>query len=117
MLNTNKISEIFERCNDEYQNQNTGLSKLISVHGNRLLFHLVFQDLKSEDVELSKEYVEITEDKINGILLKNIESVKKAKEDLFPDVYPANIFKNATRCKEIKNKAVVLSDYSIKIIV
>ena len=102
MWNTIKISKSFEKCNDEFQNQNTGLPKLISVHGNRFLLHLLYQELKSECDDFSKQYIDIPEETVNQILLKNIDLIKQAKEKLFPDAYPAHIFKNAARCKEIK---------------
>lgn len=37
-----------------------------------------------------------------------VDAIINAKNDLFPDAYPANIFKNANRCKLIDERISTL---------
>jgi hypothetical protein len=101
LWNTVSVSRIFDKYNFLYQQNNNGLKKLVSVHGNRFLLHLIFAELDT-DYNFSKEYIDVNEKRINELIVKYIDLIETAKMELYPDAYPANVFKNATRCKEIK---------------
>ena len=88
--------------------QNTDRTrKLISIHGNRFILHIVYQMLLQRNVDFSTRYINngiIAEINIEQIYKDIIEKIIVAKQELFPDAYPANIFKNNARCKAIKEK-------------
>lgn len=102
LWNTIRISRIFDQFNINYQSDHVGIEKLISVHGNRFILFLIYDGMKKEGKDLQSAYVEIDEETIKRNALQYIEKIKDAKEQLFPDAYPANIFKSVKRCKQIK---------------
>lgn len=102
LWNTIRISRTFDKFNIKYQSNHVGTEKLISIHGNRFILFLLYDGLKKEGKDLWSAYVEIEEETIRKSALQYIEKIKIAKGKLFPDAYPANIFKSVNRCKEIK---------------
>jgi hypothetical protein len=85
---------------EEYQKR----EHLIAVHGNRIILHLVYQSLNSmlddhdaNEVEISRKLVKET--------LKNtkkyFENLVVSVDDLYQGSYPANVFRNIGKCKNI----------------
>lgn len=94
------------RSVDFYIKQNepteTGRKRLVLIHGNRFLLHLLLQKVKIIDgydtTYLDNAVIdEIVQTNFNE-LWNNIFSVMQAK---YPEVYPAHIFKNVGRLKEL----------------
>lgn len=99
--NTIKVSRMFDKINGAYQSEVNGIKKLISVHGNRFLLHMIFEELRKE-YTFDEKYIDIDENIIKELVIKYIDLIVTVKNNLYPDAYPASIFKNAGRCKEIK---------------
>lgn len=99
--NTIKVSREFDKINGVYQSEVNGIKKLISVHGNRFLLHMIFEELRKNNT-FNEKYINIDEDTIKKLVVKYIELIAAVKNKLYPDAYPASIFKNVGRCKEIK---------------
>lgn len=81
-----------------------GRSRLALVHGNRFILHLVLQSIKSVekfDVAIIKpeELVPMIEAECDNILLKVVDAIN----NILLESYPAIIFKNSGRCKELLN--------------
>ncbi|MGN0631769.1 MAG: AIPR family protein, partial [Ruminococcus sp.] len=100
-----QIYRIFEEANVSYQKNNSNLSRLISVHGNRLLLH-TFINIFVESFSLRSSFLSENELKqIKQIIMDKlpaiIEELIRIKLDKFPDAYPANIFKNGNRCNQM----------------
>jgi len=76
--------------------------RLVLVHGNRFLLHLVLNEFKGNegfsDRYLSSEEIE---KKTDNIFVGIWEKVYGVMEEKFPDSYPAHIFKNVGRIKEL----------------
>lgn len=94
------------RSVDFYIKQNepteTGRKRLVLIHGNRFLLHLLLQKDKISDgydtTYLDNAVIdEIVQTNFNE-LWNNIFSVMQAK---YPEAYPAHIFKNVGRLKEL----------------
>ena len=94
------------RSVDFYIKQNepteTGRKRLVLIHGNRFLLHLLLQKVKIIDgydtTYLDNAVIdEIVQTNFNE-LWNNIFSVMQAK---YPEAYPAQIFKNVGRLKEL----------------
>ena len=92
---------MFDKINGAYQSEVNGIKKLISVHGNRFLLHMIFEELRKEYM-FDEKYIDIDENIIKELVIKYIDLIVTVKNNLYPDAYPASIFKNAGRCKEIK---------------
>ena len=85
--------------------EKTGREKLAYVHGNRFLTYCIFQRLKKNN-DFDKEI--LNADKImqqvqqvgDDVMPKIIESIN----EIFPDSYLGNLFKNATKSKKLYEK-------------
>ncbi len=78
-----------------------GKDRLIAVHGNRFVLHLVFRSLDNYD-SASQEDFEAVKKRIPELTLEALGKVTAAKEKQAATSYPANFFKNATKCKELE---------------
>ena len=76
--------------------------RLVLVHGNRFLLHLVLNEIKETD-GFSDKYLSTQDigEKTAEIFATIWERVYNAMEAKFPDSYPAHIFKNVGRIKEL----------------
>lgn len=94
------------RSVDFYIKQNepteTGRKRLVLIHGNRFLLHLLLQKVKIIDgydtTYLDNAVIDEIVQTIFNELWNNIFSVMQAK---YPEAYPAHIFKNVGRLKEL----------------
>ena len=81
-----------------------GRNRLLAIHGNRFIAHLVFcsskNELDEQDLELSDTYRKRIENLTQEVYTK----LTKAVNDLYPDSYLASLFKNGRRCQAIKDK-------------
>jgi hypothetical protein len=84
------------------QSERSGKEQLIAIHGNRFVLHLVFQNLHTPLSKLAKiaEIEENVREATRQALLARIENV----QGYFPSAYPANLFKNASKCSELAKR-------------
>jgi hypothetical protein len=87
---------------DTLKNANLdGKDRLIAVHGNRFILHLVFRALDDYDTD-SLEAFETLKTRIPKITHDSLAKVTAAKEKQAATSYPANFFKNITKCKQLE---------------
>jgi hypothetical protein len=103
--NNIQIYRNFEWINIDYQKKESGTNRLISIHGNRFLLHIFLCSFR-ETIDLnatflSNERMACIKDSITDKLPLIIEELISIKKQEFPDAYPANIFKNGNRCKQM----------------
>ena len=82
-------------------NKAEGKQRLIAVHGNRLILHLVFRKLsanvfESENEDFAKELAAV-----EGIARGVLQKISAEYTKSYSSSYPANLFKNLTKCKAI----------------
>jgi hypothetical protein len=82
-----------------YQVELEGKDRLIAVHGNRFILHLVFSTIANLD-DSATEF-EKSKQAIAGTTSTMLQKTIAAKEKKFANAYPANFFKNATKCKDL----------------
>lgn len=84
------------------KNELTGRERLLTVHGNRFIAHCVLQRLV-KDERFSRCAIDTNDLQRRSATIVDelIPSVTLAMNELFADSYPANVFKNATKCKSI----------------
>jgi AIPR protein len=75
-----------------------GKDRLIAVHGNRFILHLVFRALNKFDSVPQDEFEKMKK-RIPEIALEMLASTTAEKETQAKGSYPANVFKNASKCK------------------
>jgi hypothetical protein len=79
-----------------------GKDRLIAIHGNRFILHLVFRALGNLD-DPALDFDEVKE-LMAKATREMLEQTIIGKEKMFASSYPANFFKNATKCKELAAK-------------
>jgi hypothetical protein len=76
-----------------------GKSRLIAIHGNRFVLHLVFRQLGALILDESKPDVDLEMTKLERVTKKTLVHVIQKATELFAGAYPSNLFKNITECK------------------
>lgn len=111
---TLKNSVEIVRCVEKFLDENgcnyQGRDRLALVHGNRFIEHLVIQKLKSME-GFASEIVDcdLLNEKTRSCCQEIVPKAICAMGETLPDAYPANIFKNIGRCRELLN-AMDISD-------
>jgi len=77
-----------------------GRDRLVSVHANRFILFTVFEDLAGS-WDGSEELTSDSLDYVRELTQRNLAIVCPLVNDLFPDGYPGNVFKNRERQEEI----------------
>ncbi|MEI7175995.1 AIPR family protein [Pectobacterium carotovorum] len=95
-----KIESILSSIKDDGE----GKERLVAIHGNRFITHLVFRKLDKNffdgfDVS-NKGMISFLKDNVENSYQKTCLLIN----ELYPDSYVANIFKNQTKCSEIRDK-------------
>lgn len=104
MNNSIQVMRIVERFLQNRETNYEGRNKLALVHGNRLILHLMLQQLKQlPDYGVTMIDRSVLERKVEEWCPSIIEKVIDKMNTIYPDAYPANIFKNVGRCREIVN--------------
>lgn len=80
------------------QQQRSGKEQLIAIHGNRFVLHLVFQKLQRGAVDNGATFSESrVREFTNEMLVCTISDVLGR----YPTAYPANLFKNVSKCRDL----------------
>ena len=105
LWNTIIIYREIQNIEKNFQKDISDSRKLISVHANRMILHLLFYKLRESKIDIEKSYISIPIPNfdLESIYKDTLESIHTAKNTLFVEAYPAYIFKNLTKCKEIKD--------------
>ena len=83
----------------------TGRERLVAVHGNRFIEHCVLQELNANgNFFTGIVFSEELEDRADTIVDALIPKITDVMNTLYADSYPANIFKNVTKCKAIRSQ-------------
>lgn len=100
------VEDYLQEHEADYQARN----RLALVHGNRFITHLVMQEGKRiekfNSVILANEELKLFANKACEVL---VPKVIQAMNEKFPDAYPAYIFKNVGRCREMEQAINALS--------
>ena len=95
-----------ERCLQYKKEQlNWYIERLVCIDANSFILHFILKDKgKSENFNISV----IDKDRIqNGVISLVdvlVDQTPQFIDELFPESYPANIFKNSTKCKQLEEK-------------
>ena len=102
LFNGVQVYRAVENCIKKYAPTVTARKRLVLVHGNRFLLYLILNKLKGETVFSTKYYsFDSVQKSVNGLFVNIWENVFSAMDNKFPDSYPAHIFKNVGRIKEL----------------
>lgn len=102
LYNGVQVLRVVDKCINQNEAGTTGRKRLVLVHGNRFLLHLILNKAKKQK-GFETEY--LSAECINSIVLPLFqelwESIYISMEEHFPEAYPAHIFKNVGRLKEL----------------
>lgn len=102
LYNGVQVYRAVESCIKQYEPTVTQRKRLVLVHGNRFLLHLILNELKEIEGFTDKYLSSVDiKKKTDDIFVQIWEKVFDAMEKHFPDSYPAHIFKNVGRIKEL----------------
>lgn len=97
-----QVLRAVDYCIKQNEPNSIGRKRLVLVHGNRFLLHLILGQIKS-NAEFNTQYLtsERISDLVNNIFQDYWDKVFNAMEAKYPEAYPAHIFKNVGRLKDI----------------
>jgi hypothetical protein len=84
------------------QQRRNGKEQLIAIHGNRFVLHLVFQQLQQDTA--NNNAAPDLENRIRELIRRMLDSTIRNVLDHYPTAYPASLFKNATKCRDLAKR-------------
>ena len=104
LYNNIQVLRAVECCIARNETTITGRKRLVLVHGNRYLLHIILSRIQ-KTTDFTTQFVDRDEiDKIVRSMFNEIwEEVYHSMEKHFPESYPAHIFKNVGRLKELES--------------
>lgn len=103
-------SVMIVRATEEYLQRKksdlSGKEYLVCTHGNRFIEHWILQRFKNQE-GFSEKVIDNFEEEVKNIVDKIVPLMMQQINNLYSDSYPANIFKNVTKCKEIEKNMLL----------
>ena len=97
-----QITAAVDTLLDDMENSSDGVKAGISVHGRRVISHLVMKNFGQE--KLSEPAADLTD--LLGDLKDNVANLVNSLMGVFPaNAYPGNVFKNGSRVAELLSDA------------
>ena len=105
LVNNVRVARVVDSFLSQEEATATGRKRLVLVHGNRFLLHMVLSEIKHRE-NYSSTFLDVAELPAQVIPLsqKYWDLIFVAMEECYPDAYPAHIFKNIGRLKDIKER-------------
>jgi hypothetical protein len=95
------VLRLVESALKSEQRTHTGKEQLIAIHGNRFVLHLVFQKLALQPVENGETELDAVE--VHSLASDMLNSTIDMVLAHYQSAYPANLFKNASKCRDLSN--------------
>ena len=106
LLNSVLYMREVERClQDKKEQVNSNRERLVCIHANRFILHFILKDKgKSENFNISVIDKDSIQNGVISLVDVLVDQTTQFIDELFPESYPANIFKNSTKCKQREEK-------------
>lgn len=108
LLNAVLVVREIEKQLQEFKETALGKKYATCVHGNRLIEHVILQDLKRR-FDFTTKVVDMRE--LMGLISEELEvvvsSFSEELEGIYKESYPANVFKNMSKSKVLSEAASV----------
>lgn len=88
----------------------TGRERLVAIHGNRFILHCVNRAAAEQELLVSSSSDPGTVDALHRLTHTFLERTISAVESLHATAYPAQLFKNLGKCKEILVRVTATPD-------
>ena len=111
LINSVRAVRIVEAYLQQKKDLTSGRERLVCVHANRFISYCVIQTIKN-DPNYEKSALNV--DYLNGLITTALEEklprIILQMNALYSESYPANIFKNTRKCKEIYKRLTEAND-------
>ncbi len=106
LLNSVLYMREVERClQDKKEQVNSNRERLVCINANRFILHFILKDKgKNENFNISVIDKDSIQNGIISLVDMLVDQTTQFIDELFPESYPANIFKNSTKCKQLEDK-------------
>lgn len=106
LLNSVLYMREVERClQNKKENVSNNRERLVCIHANRFILHFVLKEkAQNEKFNMSVLNKDNIRNSVIPLVDVLVEQTTQCMDELFPESYPANIFKNSTKCKELEEK-------------
>ena len=106
LLNSVLYMREVERClQDKKEQVNNNRERLVCIHANRFILHFILMDKgKNENFNMSVIDKDGIRNEVISLVGVLVDQTTQFIDELFPESYPANIFKNSTKCKRLEEK-------------
>ena len=101
-----QILRIVDNKLSHEEKQRHGRERLIAVHSNRFILHIVYKSLPSSFFSSSSDLTPLQSREIEEYTSNFLENVVTEINNLYPNSYPANIFRNLAKCQEIIDRVL-----------
>jgi hypothetical protein len=78
-----------------------GRDRLVTIHGNRLILHMVFRQLGQKALLSAEPEFEVARTTVQSVATKLLNDTIQGVSSNYANSYPANLFKTVTKCKEL----------------
>ncbi len=106
LLNSVLYMREVEHClQDKKEYVNNNRERLVCIHANRFILHFILKD-KGQNENFNMSVIDKNSIRNNVIYLVDVlvDRTTQFMDELFPESYPANIFKNSKKCKQLEEK-------------
>lgn len=86
-----------------HRSSKDGRNRLLAIHGNRFITHLVFQCLSDDITQGHHHFSTESRQQIMQLADQIYPNIFGLLDKHYPDAYLANLFKNLTKCQRLKN--------------
>ncbi len=106
LWNVVRIFRIIKEIEEQYQKDTSkSETRLISVHGNRMILHIILNKFIKKNKDFDKKYINTFNNiELTYMYEQTVLELYNKKNELYPDAYPAYIFKNSKKCKELESQ-------------
>mgnify|MGYP002516276250 FL=1 len=106
LLNSVLYMREVEHClQDKKEYVNNNRERLVCIHANRFILHFILKD-KGQNENFNMSVIDKNSIRNSVIYLVDVlvDRTTQFMDELFPESYPANIFKNSKKCKQLEEK-------------
>lgn len=108
LVNSVRVLRDVDSFLTQNESTSTARKRLVLVHGNRFILHMVLSEIKQQ-ANYTSAFLdpELIRTLIPPLCQKYWDAIFDAMEREFPDAYPAHIYKNVGRLRVIKEALVI----------
>lgn len=115
LYNNVQVLRSVEHCISQKEPTVTGRKRLVLVHGNRYLLHIILGKIKKTE-GFTTQYIDSWKiaENVSNIFTEIWENVYALMEEHFPDAYAAHVFKNVGRLRILETSRTTADNQDVE---